>query len=282
MTEFIEFLGFSSRLYGIRLIAYCLMTNHYHLLLQNSSGRLSEFMKHLNSRWARKFRNSEGGKGYLFESRFKSTLVEEEDYLEAVFCYILLNPVRAGITDDPWKYPFSSIRDYYRKGSSCVDPGFVRCLYPLKSDLNDALASYEGKIVKQTKTRIGPVIGSAEFIKKSIDRFERRRASAGGRRRRIAERSDGQIQDLIRRFEIAENVRIDRIDVTTLPGKRLRARLLVVLRDVGGLPYSEINKIPLYRDLKYFSLSNLYVRTRERTATCNRSMLRPRATGDWD
>ena len=136
MKDFISLLADAVTLYGIRLIGYCLMSNHYHLILQNSSGRLSEFMKYLNAVWARKYRISEGGKGYLFQGRFKSTLIEENNYLKAALCYVLLNPVRAGLVQDPWKYKYSSIHSYFENFSPVIDKDFVVELFAKKSELN--------------------------------------------------------------------------------------------------------------------------------------------------
>ena len=84
-----------SKLNHIRIFAYCLMDTHFHLILENSSGRLSEFMKKVNSLYGFIYRRRLGGRGYVFHDRFKSTLVENDAYLQTAIVYVLLNPVRA-------------------------------------------------------------------------------------------------------------------------------------------------------------------------------------------
>ncbi len=78
----------------IRLFAYCIMDNHYHLVLENASDRLSDFQMLLNVQYGMYYRKMEGGKGYVFQSRFKSTLIENDSYLIQSIRYLLRNPVR--------------------------------------------------------------------------------------------------------------------------------------------------------------------------------------------
>ena len=93
---FIDILTETSQKLKIKIIAYCLLDNHYHLVLENSSGRLSEFFKHLNGRFGIYYRKKKGGKGYVFQSRFKSEIIQDESYLITVIAYVLMNPVKAG------------------------------------------------------------------------------------------------------------------------------------------------------------------------------------------
>lgn len=96
---------------GCLLHAYCLMTNHVHLLLTarevTGCGLL---MKSIGELYARYFNKSYSRTGYLWEGRFKSCLVESEDYVLACYRYIELNPVRAGLAMRPDEYPWSSYR----------------------------------------------------------------------------------------------------------------------------------------------------------------------------
>lgn len=97
--------------YGVEVYAYCLMTNHVHLLLTPSDHQgLGQLMKRLAGRQTR-FRNKrECRTGTLWESRYKSSLVDAERYLSACVRYIELNPVRAAMVADPGDYPWSSYR----------------------------------------------------------------------------------------------------------------------------------------------------------------------------
>jgi putative transposase len=79
--KFIDILSETSRKFKIRNIAYCLLDNHYHLVVENSSGRLSEFFKHLNGRYGIHYRKKMGGEGYVFQRRFKSEIIQDDFYL---------------------------------------------------------------------------------------------------------------------------------------------------------------------------------------------------------
>ena len=98
--------------YGrVRLMAYCLMGNHFHLfVLQTERGDLAAFMRALMTSYSRYFNLRHGRSGSLFESRYKAALIYDDSYLMHISRYIHLNP-------RSWKYyPYSSI-GYYRKGS---------------------------------------------------------------------------------------------------------------------------------------------------------------------
>jgi putative transposase len=96
------------RRYGWRLHAYCLMTNHFHLLIETSEANLSPGMQLLLSRYARYFNERFSFEGHLFQQRFTSRLIgTERQYAEALR-YIALNPVRAGLCAHPSEWPWSS------------------------------------------------------------------------------------------------------------------------------------------------------------------------------
>ena len=77
----------------------CLMTTHYHVVLQSTGARLSAGMQWLNGLYAQSFNRRYDRHGHLFGARFGSRVIEGEDYLERVSAYVLLNPVRAGLCD---------------------------------------------------------------------------------------------------------------------------------------------------------------------------------------
>jgi len=90
--------------------AYCLMTNHYHLLVETPDANLSEGMRQLNGVYTQRFNRTHHRIGHLFQGRFKAILVQKESYLLEVNRYIVLNPVRAAMVDDCDKWPWSSYR----------------------------------------------------------------------------------------------------------------------------------------------------------------------------
>jgi len=98
--------------FGVKVYAYCLMTNHVHLLLApgDSVIGLGQLMKALAARATRYRNRLEGRSGTLWESRYKSSVVQTDSYLLACCRYIELNPVRAQMVVDPGDYPWSSFR----------------------------------------------------------------------------------------------------------------------------------------------------------------------------
>jgi len=124
--EFLEKLATSSQKYGIIVHGYCLMDNHFHLLIETPNENLSQFMQLLQCGYANWFKVRYKLVGPLFQSRFKSVLVEDESYLVTLSAYIHLNPYRAKIVDDPEDYRWSSCRQYLRnEKSELVDPSMV-------------------------------------------------------------------------------------------------------------------------------------------------------------
>jgi len=98
--------------FGIRVYAYCLMTNHVHLLLEpgESMAGLGQLMKALAARMTRYRNKLEGRSGTLWESRYKSSVVQSDTYFLSCCRYIELNPVRARMVGSPDEYPWSSYR----------------------------------------------------------------------------------------------------------------------------------------------------------------------------
>jgi putative transposase len=96
--------------FGVRIYAYCLMTNHVHLLLApgDTASSLGQLMKALAARMTRYRNKLEGRSGTLWESRYKSSVVQSDTYLLACSRYIELNPVRANIVSRAECYPWSS------------------------------------------------------------------------------------------------------------------------------------------------------------------------------
>lgn len=108
--NYLENLRELKALYGIQVFAYCLMTNHVHLLLQpgEAIADLGRLMKALAARTTRHFNRLEGRSGTLWESRYKSSPVQTDQYLLACCRYVELNPVRARMVNHPGGYCWSS------------------------------------------------------------------------------------------------------------------------------------------------------------------------------
>lgn len=107
---FLENLADVTKRYNWICHSYCLMTNHYHLLIETPDGNLSYGMRQLNGVYCQRFNAIHARVGHLFQGRYKSIIVDRENYLLELCRYIVLNPVRAKITKRPEDYFWSSYR----------------------------------------------------------------------------------------------------------------------------------------------------------------------------
>lgn len=101
--------------FAYRIHAFCLMTNHIHLALQVGDIPLQRGMQNLSFRYTRWINWREKRTGHLFQGRYKAVLVDADSYLLELVRYIHLNPVRAGVVQNPEKYPWSSHLAYLGK-----------------------------------------------------------------------------------------------------------------------------------------------------------------------
>lgn len=109
-SAFLGILSGTIRRYNWICHAYCLMDNHYHLLIETPDGNLSKGMRQVNAVYTQYANRMSGEGGHLFQGRYKAILVEKDTHLLEVVRYVLLNPVRAGITEDCENWVWSSYR----------------------------------------------------------------------------------------------------------------------------------------------------------------------------
>ncbi len=88
--------------------SYCLMENHYHLLIETLDGNLSKGMRELNGVYTQGFNQRHRRVGHLFQGRYKAIIVEKDNHLLSVCRYVVLNPVRVGLIGEPEKWRWSS------------------------------------------------------------------------------------------------------------------------------------------------------------------------------
>jgi putative transposase len=106
--RFLECLGATLVRFGWRCLGYCLMTNHYHLLVRTPRPNLARGMRDLNGVYAQAFNRRHRRVGHLFQGRYRAVLIERDEHFLTAVAYIVRNPVRAGICATPGEWRWSS------------------------------------------------------------------------------------------------------------------------------------------------------------------------------
>ena len=115
--DFIEVLADSTSLWKVNIAAFCLMSNHYHLLLQTPLGNLSRCMRHIDGVYTQRANRTHSGEGQVFRGRYKSILVDADAYILQLVRYIHRNPVTAGLVRSIDEYRWSSHQEYISSGT---------------------------------------------------------------------------------------------------------------------------------------------------------------------
>ena len=116
-SAFLHLLARAADRFRLHLFAFCLMTNHYHLFLRTAEPNLAAALQWLNAAYSGRFNRRHRRSGHLFQGRYHAVLLADEAHWLHLSIYLHLNPVRAGLVDDPADYEWSSFRDYTRAKS---------------------------------------------------------------------------------------------------------------------------------------------------------------------
>jgi REP element-mobilizing transposase RayT len=177
---FIHLLKEAVCMYNVKIAAYCLMSNHYHLLIQTPDGNLARCMRHLNGVYAQRYNRSHHCEGQLFRGRCRSILVEADSYLLELVRYIHRNPLEAGIVDNLDKYCWSSHRGYLSNSKkwSWLHKNFILSFFSKENDKK--IKKYEEFVSVETPEKINKilagrklpsVLGSEIFINNVKEKF---------------------------------------------------------------------------------------------------------------
>lgn len=116
-SRFLLLLQEATERFSCRLHAFCLMSNHLHLVIQVSETPLSKIIQNISFRYTRYINKRKKRIGHLFQGRYKAILVDADNYLLELIRYIHHNPVRAAMVTDPAEYQWSSHQNYLGKGN---------------------------------------------------------------------------------------------------------------------------------------------------------------------
>jgi REP element-mobilizing transposase RayT len=217
---------------GWQCYAYCLMPNHYHLVLTTPAGNLSKGMRHLNGVYAQRFHNRHASVGHLFQGRFKSILVDRDSYLLQVCRYVVLNPVRAGLVKECAGWRWSSYLATIGNGpkpSFLASEWLLRQFAPSPARARDAFTSFveEGLRAESPLENVrGSVfLGSEAFVSGLAQHLaEKREDCEIPRSQRLADRPP--LKDIL----------------TRTPNTALQGQQVLQARDQWGYSLTDIGR----------------------------------------
>jgi len=177
---FVELLKEVVDMYKVRVAAYCLIPNHYHVLIQTLGGDLSRCMRHLNGVYTQRFNRAHHCDGQLFRGRYKSILVDGDSYLLELVRYIHRNPLKAGLAKKLSDYPWSSHKGYLSNANkwNWLYKSFILSLFD--RDKTKGINTYKRFVSMESPEEINRIfsrskfpsmLGNESFIEKVKERF---------------------------------------------------------------------------------------------------------------
>ena len=177
---FLEVLKEAAEIFHLHVAAYCLMPNHYHLLIHTPEGNVSRCMRHVNGVYTQRFNRRYKADGQLFRGRYKALLVDADSYLLELLRYIHRNPLQAGLVENLDEYEYSSHKAYISNVAkwSWLHKDYVLSMFSAKK--RQAVKAYKEFVAQEEPQEIGDffslknmpsIIGTKEFKEWVRDRF---------------------------------------------------------------------------------------------------------------
>lgn len=270
---FINILKDACSLFNVYISAYCLMSNHYHIVVHTPEGNLSRFMRHINGVYTQRYNRKYKRDGTLFRGRYKAIIIQAEEYLTQVVKYVHQNPLKAKIINNLNNYKWSS-HPLYLKGKS--DSEWL--------DINNLLAYFSGRkkeaIIKYkefmdiglddevikfySKKAQSSIFGDSGFVEMIKERFVKSdkvsTLEIKEKREILGEGKVKTINKLIcNKFNIEESMLFQ-----TRRGEENMPRLFAISlsRELSGLSFPEIAKRYKIKSYKTVASSNFRLNER--------------------
>jgi len=166
--------------YNVKIAAYCLMPNHYHLLIQTPEGNISRSMRHVNGVYTQRYNRTHHCDGQLFRGRYKCILVDGDSYLLELIRYIHRNPIEAGMVENLDKYAWSSHKGYFSgaKKWDWLHKNYVLAIF--SKNKAESIRRYKQFVSKETLEEINQIfarrnlpaiIGQESFVDRIKEKF---------------------------------------------------------------------------------------------------------------
>lgn len=269
--KFLSFLETAHTAYRAVFHSYVLMDNHFHLILETPQAFLSKIMHFINAGYAVYFNTKYKRIGPLYQGRFKAVLVQQDEYLHYLSCYIHLNPARAGVEKLPENYLYSSYNYFVsnEQAPSWLNTDFILSMFDentvkaksfYKQFINDNMG--KEKDILSRNTKFGILLGNDKFLagikEKLIEVKEEREVPVLKAIKQDQKHNGGFSLEKIK--SIAESV--------ARSDKRLARSLAIYLcRKYTGKSLNEIAEF--YGGIKYTGVSRVWRRMETRKETNN-------------
>ncbi len=253
--KFLSYLNSAYLSYRAVFHAYVLMNNHYHLILETPHASLSKVMHYINASYAIYFNVKYKRVGPLYQGRFKALLVEQDEYLHYLSCYIHLNPVRAGIVKLPQEYVYSSYNDFVSNKTppQWLNTNFILSMFNGKTSRAKNMYKYfvienigKEKDIITRNTKKGLLLGTDNFFthikEKYIDAKEIPEIPALKQFKTKKEPSLENIKSLAEKH-ILNNKRLSRSLSIYLSRKYTQRTLNEIAKFYGGLKYTGVTQV---------------------------------------
>lgn len=240
--QYIERLKFYQKRHAFALYAYVLMPNHVHLLIEQGETPLSKAMQGIQQSYTNYYNRKYGKSGHLFQGRYKAILCDRDAYLLELIRYIHLNPVRAGMVEQPHKYPWSSHHSYLSgKASDILSINLPLSL--LRQDGRISISEYRKFIADGIKdgyreelymAKDQRYLGTDDFVAEvetKKDYIEK------GKQFTVMLAIDDVVREVAREFKVSVEMIVEKSRVRE--GAKLRAIAAHLASEVGGFQLSE-------------------------------------------
>ena len=167
---FLHHLAIASERFNVRVHSFCLMKNHYHLLLETPDANLSKMMQSLMSNFSRHINKTIKSDGALFRDRFRSIVVDSDAYLLQLSRYIHQNPVKAGYVTNPLQYKWSSFPLFFEKKPSYpfLKTSCILAYFKSPDEYFDYVSLGVDPAIERfySKKYVPSILGSEQFVHK--------------------------------------------------------------------------------------------------------------------
>ena len=239
--KFLKYISIAKAKFKFYIYAYCLMPNHYHLLLETSQPNISRIMHYINGSYTTYFNIRRKRCGHVFQGRFKSIVVDKDSYFLELSRYIHLNPLKAKMIDTSEKYPWSSYSGYLGKRDDLLDRDKIQ------QYLDMGTSRYKQFVEEGIKHSADPfknvyagfLLGSGTFIK---DKLKSLGAHVEGDEIAYKQNINHQIskEDIIKALTDKYHTTIEQIRVSRRRPMKEKMLAVYLLNANTGLTYKEI------------------------------------------